>query len=154
MQQFTVPQFIDVEAKIIGPITGRQFIIMLSGLLVIAACYKLLDFAAFVTATIFIFIISVVFSFVKINGRPFHYFLLNIIQTLKKAKLRTWNNGLVYYLFEYDGEEAVKKNEIYARIEAKHYSTSRLAELSLMVDTGGVYRGKKQNGEEIIEVIK
>lgn len=88
MQQFTVPQFIDVEAKIIGPITGRQFIIMLSGLLIIAACYKTLDFAAFLTAAIFIFLISVVFAFVKINGRPFHYFILNIIQTLKKNKAK------------------------------------------------------------------
>ena len=30
MQQFTVPQFIDVEPKIIGPITTRQFLIFLA----------------------------------------------------------------------------------------------------------------------------
>ena len=50
MQQFTVPQFIDVEDKVIGPITVRQFIIMLAGFLAIAICYKLLDFAAFIVA--------------------------------------------------------------------------------------------------------
>ncbi|KKS92044.1 MAG: hypothetical protein UV69_C0039G0006, partial [Parcubacteria group bacterium GW2011_GWE2_43_12] len=31
MQQFVVPQFIDVEDKIIGPITVRQFIIIMVG---------------------------------------------------------------------------------------------------------------------------
>lgn len=29
MQQFLVPQFIDVENKIIGPLTVRQFVIFL-----------------------------------------------------------------------------------------------------------------------------
>lgn len=154
MQQFTVPQFIDVEAKIIGPITGRQFIIMLGGMLIIAACYKLLDFSAFVFATVVTFILTIIFAFVKINGRPFHYFILNVVQTFKRSKLRVWNNGAVYMFFEYEGEDFGKKNEAFSRIPVKHYTTSRLTELSLMVDTGGVYRGEKQNGDELIEVIK
>ena len=29
MEQFVVPQFIDAEDKILGPLTGRQFVIML-----------------------------------------------------------------------------------------------------------------------------
>ena len=42
MQMFTVPQFIDVEDKIIGPITTRQFIICLVGLgLLVLAAYLL-----------------------------------------------------------------------------------------------------------------
>ncbi len=79
---------------------------------------------------------------------------LNLIQTFKRNKLRVWNNGVAYLVFEYEGEEVGKKNDAPSRAGVKHYSTSRLAELSLMVDTGGVYRGEKQNGEELIEVIK
>ena len=45
MQQFTVPQFIDVEDKIIGPITTRQFVIMLAGFTLIGISYKLFDFS-------------------------------------------------------------------------------------------------------------
>ncbi len=45
MRQFTVPQFIDVEDKIIGPLTVRQFLIMLTGFAVIGVSYKFADFS-------------------------------------------------------------------------------------------------------------
>ncbi len=80
MQQFTVPQFIDVEDKIIGPVTTRQFIIMLSGALLIAVCYKLFDFSLFVTVSILIILIFGTFAFIKVNGRPFHLFILNLFR--------------------------------------------------------------------------
>ena len=43
MQQFTVPQFIDFEDKIIGPITTRQFLILMGGFVAIALCYAIFD---------------------------------------------------------------------------------------------------------------
>ena len=61
MQQFTVPQFIDVEPKIIGPITTRQFLIFLGAALLIFLFYKMLNFGAFVAASVLVFVISVVF---------------------------------------------------------------------------------------------
>ena len=65
MQQFTVPQFIDVEDKIIGPITVRQFIIMLSGFIIVAVFYKIFDFSAFIVFGFLILIIAGIFSFVR-----------------------------------------------------------------------------------------
>jgi len=86
MQQFTVPQFIDVEDKIIGPITVRQFIIMLTGAIIDAICYKLADFSLFVTLTVLIMGSSLIIAFLRINGRPFHFFIFNFFETLKKTK--------------------------------------------------------------------
>ena len=54
MQQFVIPQFIDVEDKIIGPITVRQFIIMLAGGGLVFISYKLSDFTLF----LFFFIVN------------------------------------------------------------------------------------------------
>ncbi|NIA18285.1 MAG: hypothetical protein GWO79_00150 [Actinobacteria bacterium] len=141
MQQFTVPQFIDVEAKIIGPITARQFIIMLAGVIVGAISYKFFDFALFITVVIFAFIIIGLFGFTKINGRPFHFFILNFIQTVKRSKSRVWNNGLSVGRVDY-GKDETKKEAEFMPPPAKRYTTSRLAELSLIVDTGGAYRGE------------
>ena len=45
--QFTVPQFIDAEDKIIGPITGRQFIIMMVVIIVDIILYSILPFVPF-----------------------------------------------------------------------------------------------------------
>jgi len=92
MQQFTVPQFIDVEDKIIGPITARQFVIFLAAAIVIAISYKIFDFTLFITFSIIVFLIAVLFGFVKINGRPFHFFVLNIVQTVRRPGIRVWNN--------------------------------------------------------------
>jgi len=138
MQQFTIPQFIDVEDKIIGPITTRQFIIMLGGFMLIAGCYKLFDFALFLTVGLSIFGVSVLFAFVKINGRPFHLFALNVVQTSKRSKLRVWNHKIG--MIELDDETIPMPAE---KIPAKHYSFSRLTELSLIVDTGGEYKGEQ-----------
>lgn len=138
MQQFTVPQFIDVEDKIIGPITTRQFVILLAGGVLIAISYKLLDFAAFIFVAFLILGISAVLAFVKINGRPFHFFLLNLLQTFRRPKLRVWNNRYGHLAdddriptLKFDNTKNVKE----------YFERSRLAELALIVDTQGEYRG-------------
>lgn len=138
--QFTVPQFIDVEDKIIGPITIRQFIISLAGFILMAIGYKLLDFTAFVAFCVFIFGVFGTFAFARINGRPFHYFVLNLIQTFKKPQLRVWNQ-----ILSKTGEEEMEEIIITKQatlMPTKQFSGSRLAELSLVVDTKGSYQGE------------
>lgn len=138
MQQFTVPQFLDVESKIIGPFTTRQFLIILAAAVIGGVSYKIFDFTLFLTIAIIVFVLTVAFAFVKINGRPFHLFLLNIIQTIRRPGIRVWNNRLG---FIESSEEIVpvKKEEKVAPKEL--YKTSRLAELALVVDTKGRYKG-------------
>jgi len=141
MQQFVVPQFIDVEDKIIGPITTRQFIILLAGFLIIAVSYKLFDFSLFVTFGLLVLAITSIFAFLKINGRPFHYFVLNLFQTFKRPRLRVWHNGFSSASDDYGIEES--RFSATAKVSPdKHYTSSRLAELSLIVDTKGAYQGE------------
>jgi len=146
MQQFVVPQFIDVEDKIIGPITTRQFIIMLVGFLIIAVSYKIFDFSLFVTFGLLVFAITGIFAFLKINGRPFHYFVLNLFQTFKRPKLRVWYNNFLATGGDYGVEEShfVPVAEV---VLDKHFTTSHLAELSLIVDTKGAYQGEQGDSE-------
>lgn len=152
MQQFTIPQFIDVEDKIIGPITIRQFIIMLAGFLLIAISYKLFDFSLFVTVTIFTLGVCGSFSFVRINGRPFHFFVLNIVQTFKRPKFRVWINEQKKSEENYgiNQKETTKKKS--APEERAEPSLSRLTELSLIVDTKGGYGGEKDKETDLAAV--
>ena len=142
MQQFVVPQFIDVEDKVIGPITVRQFILLLVAGGLIFVAYKSSDFTLFLFWFFFIVILTVVFAFIKINGRPVHYFVLNFLQTAKRPRLRLWNKRLQdFQLKQYlvqPPEEAVVRRRTKPAV-----GTSRLAELALMVDTGGVYEGEE-----------
>jgi len=141
MQQFVVPQFIDVEDKIIGPITTRQFIVMLVGFLIIAVSYKIFDFSLFITFGLLVLAVTGVFAFLRINGRPFHYFVLNLFQTFKRPRLRVWYNSLLTSGDNYGIEES-RFAPPAAVASDKHFIASRLAELSLIVDTKGAYRGE------------
>ena len=141
MQQFIVPQFIAQENKIIGPITTRQFIILLVGGLAIALAYRTLPLARFAIAAVIIGIFVIVFAFVKINGQSFHLFLVNFMESFKKPKLRIWDKLLTNAnLKEQVKKEEKRGTEIIKR--KKPLRRSRLSELSLVVDTGGVYQGE------------
>jgi hypothetical protein len=136
--KYTVPQFIDVEDKIMGPLTTRQFVIMLVVCLIIALFYKLFDFSGFLLASIPLFSVGVVFAFLRINGQPFHYFLLNVVQTLQRPAIRVWDKA-------YTDEElrqiikAPPPEKPKLRIRKEPLAATKLTELSLIVNTGGVY---------------
>ncbi len=138
MQQFVVPQFIEVEDKIFGPITTRQFLIILAAALVIFIAYKFADFTLFLIILVAIGGLALTFAFVKVNGQTFHYFLLNILQTARRPSLRVWNKNYteeeLNYLRQRQPEEIIKKE---AR---KPVRTEHIRNLSLVVNTGGFYR--------------
>ena len=134
--QFIVPQFIDIETKIIGPITPRQFIILIVTAGLIFICYKLADFALFIIEAVFLFIIGGVLAFFKINGRPIHYFLLNLIQTMRKPGVRVWRKEFIPIVEKKFKEKDKKEEKIVVR---KPLSSSRLSQAALLVDTGGRY---------------
>jgi len=140
MQQFVVPQFIEVEDKIFGPITTRQFIILLIAGIIIFLAYRFGDFAMFIATLVFVGGIAVIVAFVKVNGQSFHYFLLNIIQTVRKPGLRVWFKGYskdeLKYLLSL-GKEEIAKEEV----PVKKHSNKHIRDLSLIVNTGGYYQG-------------
>lgn len=145
MQQFTVPQFIDVESKIIGPITTRQFLIFLAAAIIIGISYSLFDFSLFLTVAVIVVAVASVFAFLKINGRPFHFFVLNFVQTLSRPRLRVWNHRLEFIDKEAKAPE-IKKEEV-TPPSKEFYHSSRLSDLALVVDTQGRYRGDNNNNE-------
>jgi len=138
MEQFVVPQFIDVEDKIIGPITTRQFIILLIAILIIFVAYKLADTALFIFILALVGGFALILAFVKINGQPFHYFLLNIFQTMRRPSLRIWDRR--YTDTELKSIQALRKlPPIPEKITKARVTYSRIRQLSLTVNTGGYY---------------
>lgn len=141
-EQFVVPQFIDVEDRIIGPITVRQFVILLIGGLLITLSYRLFDFVLFLLIGIPLFVVMFVLAFVKVNGVPIHFFILNLIQTFRKPRLRVWDKEMPLPLLR----DRLKPQEEAAPVERERkgpINMSRMEELSLIVNTGGAYRGEE-----------
>ena len=138
MQQFVVPQFIDVEDKIIGPITVRQFIMGIVAALFFFLAYKFADLALFVLEAVVIIGFYALFAFIKVNGRPFYYFLLSIIRSIKRPQLRVWNREMTF-LQNVPWRESAPTPVLVAP-ERVRLVEQELSQLSLLVDTGGRYR--------------
>ncbi|MBL7053831.1 PrgI family protein [Patescibacteria group bacterium] len=134
--QFLVPQFIDVEPKIIGPISPRQFVVFIVTLLLCVLAYKLADFALFTIEAIIFVAVGGSFMFLKVNGQPLHYFLLNIGNSFKKPNLRVWKKQTKMPVEIKVKEKKKDKGPIVVR---KSLPSTRLSQISLMVDTGGKY---------------
>ncbi len=142
--QFVVPQFLDVEPKIIGPITARQFLIMLAVLLLEFVIWRLfLNIFAVLGLGIPVLAIGTTFAFAKINGQPFHFIALNVMQTLRRPSRRVWDKTLS----DVDLRVLMKKEEAppaVIRNRKAPLEASRLSELTLVVNTGGVYQGDEE----------
>lgn len=143
MQQFVVPQFIDVEDKIFGPITTRQFLILLVAGGIIFLAYRFADTALFILLTLLFGGGSLIIAFVKVNGQAFHFFLLNLIQTKKTPHLRVWTKsftkGDLEYLRKLGTEIKVEEKKEVKIVQRKH-----IRNLSLQVNTGGFYRADEE----------
>ena len=141
--RYIVPQFIDVEDKIFGPVTVRQFLILTVGGLFIFISFKLSDFSLFVFLTFIIAGLAVVIAFVKVNGKKFHVFFLDMLNFLfKTPKLSIWQKK----------ENTIKTIEIKEKeiiddyyFNPKDLPRTKLSEISLVVDTGGAYIGEDNN---------
>lgn len=143
MNRFVAPQFIDVEDRIIGPITTRQFVLMIIGGVIIFLAYKFLDTAGFVMVALIVVGLLVLFGFVKINGRRFHEFVKSMIETLRRPRVRVWYKQVplsqVTKKVVGKEDEEVKTDFMPSK---KRIKPKSLRELSLIVDTGGKYQSE------------
>lgn len=93
--QFKVPQFIDVEDKLFGPFTFRQFVYFAGGAGIIFVVYKLLPLWIGIFIIIPIAGLSLLLVFYKINGKPFIFYLQAGVDYLVSSKLYIWKQRLV-----------------------------------------------------------
>lgn len=139
--RFKIPQNIDVEDKIIGPFTLRQFLYMIGGGILIYFLYLSLG-----SINMFLFVITAVptallviaLVFIKINERPFLDFFLYFIQFVVDPKVRTWEKSTKVRSMMIQGREESEQSKKNVRGNVdKGVVKSRLSELSMIVDTRG-----------------
>ena len=88
--QFQVPQFIDIEDKVIGPLTIKQFLYLLVAGVIVFIIYKILNLFATIILAIPIISIAVALAFVKVHGQPFITIVNNFLKFLKKPDFYVW----------------------------------------------------------------
>ncbi len=141
-EKYMVPQFIDNEDKILGPITVRQFLIMLGAVAALFIAYKLSPSTLiFVLIALLIIVVAGTFGFVKIQSQPFHLFFLNFLASQLRPSLRVWDKELnEAQLRAFIELGKVTVAEVDPNQGKRRPTSSRLRDLTLVVNTGGVYK--------------
>lgn len=88
--QFTVPQFIEKEGKIVGPLTFKQFIFVGTAGGLCIFLYFIIPFNAFIVATIVLVLSSLALAFLKIEKTPLPIFIKNVFVFLFGPKVYLW----------------------------------------------------------------
>ncbi|MDO8504601.1 MAG: PrgI family protein [Candidatus Liptonbacteria bacterium] len=88
--QFQVPQFIETEDKIIGPLTLRQFLYIAAGGGVTFAAYFVTQLLVFVVITVLAMGLATALAFVKINGQPLTRVMLSAINFYWHPQIYVW----------------------------------------------------------------
>lgn len=88
--RFEVPQFIEVEDKIFGPLTWRQFLYLGGGVGMAVVMFFYLPLILFVIFGIPLALLAGALSFYPVNNRPFSFFLESIINYVSGQRLYLW----------------------------------------------------------------
>jgi len=126
--QFTVPQFIEHEAKIFGPLTFKQFIFIgVSGAVCFALYFSIgkTNFFLFLVLSIMILGIGTALAFLKIGGRNLPTILKNFLSFLVAPKIYLWQRKEIPLRF-------IRGTEKKVEVEAKPAPTLKFAEKSLL----------------------
>jgi len=126
--QFQVPQFIEIEDKIIGNFTFKQFVYLAGG-----AGLSYILYASLPSFAAFFFIVPVLafsaaLAFYKVNGKPFIHVVEAAIRYVFSEKLYVWKKR---------EPKPVRKDEEKAPepiVDVPRLSDSKLKELSWSLD--------------------
>jgi hypothetical protein len=128
--QFQVPQFIEVEDKIFGPLTFRQFVYVGGGLGGAYILWRILPLFIGAPLALIVVGLAMALAFFQLNGRPFIIALENAFFFAIRSKLYLWNNARKQAKKTVTPLEAAKKAEVYV----PKLSDSRLHELAWSLD--------------------
>ncbi len=137
--QFKVPQFIEREAKIIGPLTFKQFLFVGAGGVIIFILYSSLaqtSVIAFLFLTLVIAAISLSFAFLKIEGHPLANVFLGFTNFISSPKVYLWERKkfIPRMAKKEKPQEAPKKEITESSEEIKLFKRSRLKDLSNQIE--------------------
>lgn len=129
--KFQVPQFIEVEDKIFGPLTFKQFIYSVGGVGICVMLFIFLPKFLAIIISLPIILFAAALAFYKINGKPFVY----MVEAFAKYTL---TNKL--YIWKKDGEQVVRSKaqgvggKMSEQVYVPKLSESKLKDLTWNLD--------------------
>lgn len=91
--RFEVPQFIEIEDKIFGPFTWRQFVYLMGGVGGAVILFITTHILVFILIGLPIGSLAILLAFYPVNNRPFSVFLESMVTFSQGAKLYLWRKS-------------------------------------------------------------
>jgi hypothetical protein len=127
MSQFEVPQFIELESKIVGPLTLKQFGFIAAPALISFFLFFTLNTVIWVMLTIILVVSGVSFAFIKLNGRPLYMIAFLGIKYFWQPKMFLWKRPITK---ETIAIPEVKKQSVEAKRSALDIAGASLTQVS------------------------
>ena len=136
--QYAIPQFVEVEDRVVGPLTTKQFLYLVAGGVFLVIAWSLADLGLFILLAILTAGVVIPFAFIKINGRPFQIYLSSVIKFFTRPKLRLWLKEKRAPMHFSDTKARVKKipEGQTQKVGEKRFERSRVRDLSQILDMG------------------
>ncbi len=127
---FNVPQFIDVEDKIAGPLTWKQIFWMIGMCAVLMLLYNIFDSATFFGLAIPVVLIFALFAFYRPNGITMTEFAMHGFFFLFQPKVAVWERPTSSRPMP--SEPAKKVEETTG--ESKKFDSTKVHQIAEMLD--------------------
>jgi hypothetical protein len=128
--RFQVPQFINVEDKIFGPLTAKQFIYVAGGAGLCYAAYNYLPFYISIFIILIIGGLALALAFYRVNNQPFIFILEAAVKYFFSQKFYVWRK-VPKKTMPQKNQKASEPNDFLV----PKMSDSKLREMSWKLDT-------------------
>ena len=133
-----VPQYIDVEDKIAGPLTWKHIGWLFGGGVVLAALWNLVDQVTFYLVAVPVVLITMALAFYRPNGVSLSTFIGYGFTYLFRSKTYTWQNEVVKPPKK-TNEQKQKLNQT----EKQQLSVEDMAAMATTLDSRGAQRNER-----------
>lgn len=137
MGMFNVPQFIDIEDKIVGPLTAKQLGWLGVGGVILLITWATLDFSAFIFSVIIIGIIFGALAFYKPHGQPLIIFISSVFTYFFKPKIYIWRR--VTDVQKSSLKPNDKKNATIGIVSKKEISGKNVKDIADLLDSNSKF---------------
>lgn len=126
--RYQTPQFIDIEDKVIGPFSFKQFVYLAGSGGLGYALFRLLPLLIAIPLIVAVVTLGLSLAFYKVNNRPFIFFIQSFITFNLRNKFYLWRKPTK------KPEVVQEKKEVEHEQETLRPSKSKLQQLSWSLD--------------------
>jgi hypothetical protein len=133
--RYQVPQFVDIEDKVIGPLTVKQFLIYVVAAMLLAPVYVSSDLALFLTIALPVAAIAAAFAHIRPGGKSLMANVSNAASYLARGRIFIWRRTSQPKLLPVQGDEY--RHQDLSGILPAALQTSALADQARTLNTSG-----------------